>query len=201
MLRATKRVRAAEIAADGPRTPPFDIAVLTQEERHLRRKVITLVHGDRILVDFPEPLMLEDRDVLLLDDGRYAEIIAADEELLEVRGRDPVHLARLAWHIGNRHLAADIAADRILILRDHVIKSMLEGLGATVSDVVEPFNPLGGAYTGESGGHGAHDHPRDRRHGHDGHDHAHSHADDHHHGPARHVHGHARSPGKHRHGQ
>ena len=53
-----------------------------------------------------------------------------------------VHLAELAWHIGNRHLAAAIEPDRILILRDHVIKAMLEGLGATVADTVEPFEPL-----------------------------------------------------------
>ncbi len=142
-------------AADGsvPSTSPC-----SQDERHLRRKVITLVHGDRVLVDLPEPLVLEDRDVLVLEDGRHAEIIAADEELLEIRGRDAVHLASLAWHIGNRHLAAAIEAERILILRDHVIKSMLEGLGAMVSEVVEPFNPLRGAYSG--------DRPWPRGHGH-----------------------------------
>ena len=102
--------------------------------------------------------MLEDRDVLVLDDGRHAEIVAADEKLLEIRGRDPVHLAGLAWHIGNRHLAAAIEAERILILRDHVISAMLEGLGAVVREIVEPFNPLGGAYSsgaqGKPGGHG-----------------------------------------------
>lgn len=181
MLRATKRVRAAEIAADGHRKVPFDIAVLTHDERHVRRKVITLVHGDRVLVDFPELLVLQDRDVLVLDDGRHAQICAADEELLEVRGRDAVHLAGLAWHIGNRHLAADIDAERILTLRDHVIRSMLEGLGAAVSDVVEPFNPLGGAYSGEGGGHGDHGHSHGHHHDHDGHG-GHDHTDDHPHG-------------------
>jgi urease accessory protein len=103
--------------------------------------------------------------------------------LLEVRGRDPVHLAGLAWHIGNRHLAAAIEAGRILILRDHVISAMLEGLGAVVRDVVEPFNPLGGAYSGESGGHGTHGHA----HGHD-HEHHHSHADHHHDAQGKHRH-------------
>ena len=76
-----------------PARLPFDVAVLAQDERHLRRKVITLAHGDRVLVDFAEPLVLEDRDVLVLEDGRHAEIVAADEELLEIRGRDAVHLA------------------------------------------------------------------------------------------------------------
>ena len=188
MLRATKIVRAADIAADGRRQIPFDVAVLAQDERHLRRKVITLVHGDRVLVDLPEPLVLEDRDVLVLEDGRHAEIIAADENLLEIRGRDPAHLASLAWHIGNRHLAAAIEAERILILRDHVIKSMLEGLDAVVSEIVEPFNPLRGAYS--SGAHG---------HSHGGHGHSHRHGDDHDHGHDGHHHDHHDETGPHAH--
>ena len=79
-----------------------------------------------------------------------------------------MHLAELAWHIGNRHLAAAIRADRILILRDHVIKAMLEGLGAKVADVVEPFTPVRGAYSGHGHGHDDHhDHDHGHHHGHD----------------------------------
>ena len=66
---------------------PFDLAVLAHDERHLRRKVIELVHGDKVLVDFPEPSWWATGDVLVLDDGRHAEIIAAEEELL--RGQGP----------------------------------------------------------------------------------------------------------------
>src|SRR4051812_49013897 len=187
MMRASKRVRAAELAVD--RQVPFDVAVLTQDERHLRRKVITLVHGDRLLVDFAEPLVLEDRDVLVLDDGRHVGIVAAEEELLEIRGRDPVHLAGLAWHIGNRHLAAAVEAGRILILRDHVISAMLEGLGAEVSEVVEPFNPLGGAYSGGGSDYGAHGHAHGHEHlGHDDHDHGHAHPHHHHDAAGKHRH-------------
>ena len=101
-----------------------------------------------MLVDLPEPVTLADGDRLVLEDGRQIEIAAAPEELYDIRARDTVHLAELAWHIGNRHLAAAIEADRILILRDHVIKAMLEGLGATVTDIVEPFTPVRGAYSG-----------------------------------------------------
>ena len=198
MLRATKIVRAADIAADGRRQIPFDIAVLAQDERHLRRKVITLIHGDRVLVDLPEPLVLEDRDMLVLEDGRHAEIIAADEKLLDIRGRDAAHLASLAWHIGNRHLAAAIEAERILILRDDVIRSMLEGLGAVVREIVEPFNPLRGAYSSSDqglghGGHGhSHDHADDHDHRHDGGHH------DHHDEAGRHAHSLAHERHRHR---
>ena len=152
MPRAEKMIRAADILHDPKRVIPFDLAVLDHEERHLRRRVLQLVHGDKILVDLTEPVHLGDHDVLVLDDGRHAEIIAAEEQLYEVLARDAVHLAELAWHIGNRHLAAEIQEGRILILRDHVIRDMLEGLGAKVTDVSEPFQPVRGAYSGHSHG-------------------------------------------------
>jgi urease accessory protein len=189
MLRANSLIRAADIMADPGRKLPFDLAVLTHDERHMRRKVIELVHGDRVLVDFPQAVTFEHQDILVLDDGRHAEIISAEEELYDIRGRDAVHLAELAWHIGNRHLAAAIEPARILILRDHVIKAMLEGLGATVTDTLESFSPLRGAYSGHAAqahDHGHHGHQHD--HGH--HDHAHDrvHHDGHRHGG--HDHGH-----------
>jgi urease accessory protein len=166
--RAGRILRAAELEPAADRPQPFDLVVLAHDERHLRRRVLTLVHGDKVLVDLPEPVSLDHGDVLVLDDGRRAEIIAAEEEVYDIRATGPVHLSQLAWHIGNRHLAAQIEADRILILRDHVIKAMLEGLGATVADTVEPFSPLAGAYSGHgTHAHGAHSHSHD--HGH--HDH------------------------------
>jgi urease accessory protein len=168
----------------------FDVAVLAHDERHVRRKLVTLGGGDKVLVDFAQPVTLNDGDGLVLEDGRIAGIVAAEEELLDVRGRDALHLAELAWHIGNRHLAAAILPDRILILDDHVIAAMLEGLGARVEKVRAPFSPLGGAY---SSGH-SHGHGHDAEHGH-GHDHRHGHDHDHHHG---HDHDHAHHG--HRHG-
>jgi urease accessory protein len=191
MPRAGGVIRAEDLPADRP--VPFDLVVLSQDERHLRRRVLTLQHGDKVFVDLAEPTMLGDRDVLVLDDGRHVEIVAAEEELCEIRARDAVHLAELAWHIGNRHLPAQIEADRILILRDHVIKAMLEGLGASVIEVREHFVPLRGAYSGHSHGHGQADAygrmPGDPHYGHDHgpgehhHDHhAHGHGHDHHHG-------------------
>lgn len=129
-----------------PGVTPFDIVVLDADERHIRRKRITLQHGDEVLVDFEKPAKLEHGDLLVLDDGRVAEVIAAEEPLMAVRGRDAAHHAQLAWHIGNRHLAAQIEGSRIVVRRDAVIRKMLEALGAAVSDVCEPFHPEHGAY-------------------------------------------------------
>jgi urease accessory protein len=72
-------------------------------------------------------------------------------------------LVQLAWHIGNRHTPCQIEKDRLVIQDDPVIGHMLEHLGATVTQVVEPFTPEGGAY-----GHGrTHSHA----HGATAHDH------------------------------
>jgi len=171
--RAGSIVRAAD-AAGLPVN--YDLIVLAHDERHLRRKVLETVHDEKILVDLPEPVHLDQGDRLLLEDGRNIEIVASEEHLHEIRPRDRQHLAELCWHIGNRHLAAQIEEDRILILRDHVIKAMLEGLGATVTDISEPFEPVHGAYAG----HG-HDHGHGHGHGH-GHDHGHGHGHHHDHG-------------------
>jgi len=141
MLRATEFRRAGSTAAE-----PSGRAVLDHGGRHIRRRVITLEGGETILVDFPAAAMLESGDLLICEDGSAIEVVAAEEPLHEIVGRDARHLAELAWHIGNRHLAAQIETQRILMLRDHVIKAMLEGLGAKVREVAEPFAPLRGAY-------------------------------------------------------
>jgi len=186
----TKFPRAVSVLAAGAAgaAAPYARAVLAHDERHLRRRAIETEGGDKVLVDLPEPVALNNGDRLVLEDGRQLEIVAAPEDVYDIRARDAVHLTELAWHIGNRHLAASIEGERILILRDHVIKAMLEGLGATVSEVSEPFKPVRGAYSGHGGhdhGH-AHSHAEAHSHAHGGahsHSHAcsHSHDDDHHH--------------------
>jgi urease accessory protein len=123
----------------------FAQLTLPSDQRRLRRKVLT-VKGEEVLVDFPEPLTLEHFGGLQLEDGRIIEIIAAPEPLLEITPKGAEHLAQLAWHIGNRHMAAQIEKKRILVPRDHVAKAMLAGLGADVREVTEPFLPMQGAY-------------------------------------------------------
>jgi urease accessory protein len=148
MLTSRTRVRAGTWS-----TPAWDVVVLAHDERHLRRKLLRLEHGDEVLVDFEYAIALDHGDALVLDNGRLVEVIAGEESLLEVLPQNPVHLAELCWHIGNRHLAAQIEAARVLVLNDHVIKAMLEGLGAHVHIVSEPFHPARGAYSGHTHGH------------------------------------------------
>ena len=162
--RAGAFLRHAEASGEVAMPAPFDVAVLAHDERHLRRRVVVLAHGDKVLVDLPDPVALEHGDLLVLDDGRRVKIVADEEDLLEIKARDALHLSELCWHIGNRHLPAQIETGRILILRDHVIKAMLEGLGAVVADIREPFVPVRGAYSG-------HGQPHDPGHAHGDHHH------------------------------
>ena len=133
---------ARSYCAHGHGTPVGRIA-LTYQDRFLRRKKLSLDDGRQVLVDLPKTTSLDHGGVLVLTDGGEIEIAAAPEQLIEVRGDD---LTRLAWHIGNRHTPCQIDPDRLLIQTDHVMRAMLEQLGATLADTVEPFTPEGGAY-------------------------------------------------------
>ena len=134
--------------------PPVDTIALPHDLRHLRRKVLPLSNGEMVMLDLKEAVLFGEGDRLILEDGSNVAIAAAPEKLFEIKPRDPLHLIELAWHLGNRHLSAQIEEGRILILRDHVIRQMLEGLGATVAEVEEAFHPVRGAYHA----HGSHDH-------------------------------------------
>lgn len=141
---------------------------LDETARHRRRVAMVSDNGVEFLLDLPQARLLRHGDGLVLDDGRVIEVIAAPEPLYEVRGRDARHLLGLAWQLGNRHLQAQISADHLLIRRDAVIRAMLEGLGASVSEVEAPFDPEGGAY--DPNHHGS-DHSHGHGHGHHHHDH------------------------------
>jgi urease accessory protein len=157
--RATQILPAGQWQARSAR----DSVTVDFDDRHRRRKRYAGEKGTSFVLDLPEAVVLRDGDGLLLEGGGVILVRAAPESLIEIRAQDAMHLMRLAWHVGNRHLPAEIGADCILIREDHVILRMLEGLGATVRLVNAPFNPEGGAYD-EHSRHG---------HSHDGHDHHH----------------------------
>jgi urease accessory protein len=136
---------------------PADRVVLDYDGRHRRRIVLTGESGARYILDLAEATHLRGGDGLQTAGGIVA-VVARPEPLIEVRAASPEALIRLAWHIGNRHLAAAIQAERILIRRDHVIAHMLEHQGATVREVEEAFDPEGGAYQDHTHDHGDHHH-------------------------------------------
>ncbi|HTV78203.1 MAG TPA: urease accessory protein UreE [Steroidobacteraceae bacterium] len=159
MMRAT-----AVLKAGSWRQAPADRITLTYDERHRRRLRYVAEAGTQFLLDLPRTTVLRQGDGLQLEDGRIILVSAAAEALLEVRADGNADLTRLAWHIGNRHLPAQLCRDRILIRADAVIEEMLTGLGAKVRQVEEAFTPEPGAYDGNPSllfapGHSPHGHP------------------------------------------
>ncbi|MDR9427023.1 MAG: urease accessory protein UreE [Salibaculum sp.] len=152
VARAVLTDPAAEVA---------DTVRLDYDGRLLRRKRLVGQGGLAFLVDLPELTNLDDHWGLALDDGRAVAIEPAPEALIEVRG----DLARLAWHIGNRHTPCQIGTAHLTIRRDPVIEAMLARLGADLAPVTGPFRPEGGAYgKGRTMGHD-HGHTHDHGHG------------------------------------
>ncbi|MFO1207866.1 MAG: urease accessory protein UreE [Amaricoccus sp.] len=151
----------------GPVEGAVDRVILDYRQRFLRRKRLETKGGRVLLIDLPETVSLEDGDGLVLEGGELVAVEAAEEPLAEVVA-DGAALARIAWHVGNRHTPAEIGAGRILVQRDHVIEDMLARLGAQVRHVRAPFRPEGGAYGhGRTHGHhhgGAGDDPHGHEH-------------------------------------
>lgn len=171
--RATSYLKAADVTA-----PATQRLTLDAQDRHIRRRRVQLNDGTSILVDLEKAVQLGDGDCLVLESGALVEVLAAREDLLEITGVTPVALVRLAWHIGNRHLEAQIEESRILIRPDHVIAHMLEHQGAIVREVRESFSPENGAYA-DGVGH-EHSHSLTETHGHQHHHgepHGHAHHD------------------------
>ena len=144
--------RITEIRAARAGDPdPADAVILPHDRRRVRRKVVKSAGDINLIFDFAEPLHLHHGDRIVLSDGLHVEVIAEEEDLFAVTARDAAHLIELAWHIGNRHVPAQIEATRLLIAREPVLAEMLRGLGAAIDPVRAPFEPLHGAY------HHAHD--------------------------------------------
>ena len=201
-------IRANFISARGAwQAKPADTVVLDFEERHRRRVAMTGVRGLEFLLDLPEAVVLRHGDALVLEDGRLVEVVAAPEPLAEIRIGEPRDLARMAWHLGNRHLPVQIMANRIRIRRDPVIEDMARKLGGKIALIEGPFEPEGGAYApepepapepahvhGPGCGHDHHDHHDHHGHDHAAHDHkAHDHSGHDHAGHDHAAHGHKHS--------
>jgi urease accessory protein len=146
-MRATEIIPASSWA---PETA-VDRVRLTFDERNRRRLRYVALGGTDFVLDLPRAMVMHDGDGLKLENGQVIAVEAAPEALVEVTAPDTHTLLRLAWHIGNRHLPAQLEESRILIRDDHVIVQMLEGLGATVRRLEAAFTPESGAYSGTAG--------------------------------------------------
>ena len=132
---------------------------LDYDGRHRRRIRLTTDEGKAFLLDLPQAVRLGEGDGLVLDDGGYVRVVAAKEPVADLSCHGPSETARIAWHIGNRHIPIQVLADGALRIRDdHVIVEMARQLGAQVHRHQAPFSPEPGAYVSRGDGHHGHTH-------------------------------------------
>ena len=140
-------LRATEIVAAGAWTgKPADVVRLDYDRRTRRRIALTGVGGLGFLLDLAEVPVLRAGDGIRLEDGRVVAVEAAPERLLEITCTDAPQLARIAWHLGNRHLPVQITGERLRVRADHIVADMVTGLGARITRLEAPFDPETGAY-------------------------------------------------------
>ena len=164
MLTLTRRVADADAAARGP----LDEVALDWHARTHARQRLRLESGREASLVLPRGSVLRDGDLLAGDSGPAVRVRAAAEDLSEVACSDPLQLARACYHLGNRHVALQIAPGCVRYARDHVLDDMLRGLGLVPRPVRAPFQPEAGAYGGHAHGHGHGYNPgEDPGHGHE----------------------------------
>jgi urease accessory protein len=161
------------------------------ESRQKSRLKTKLVSGEEVGLMLPRGEILRGGDLVTASDGRVIEIVSQEEKTLHIEAASPQALAKVAYHLGNRHVPVQVGEGFLRIAKDHVLEEMVKKLGARVSHVEAPFEPEAGAYAGghqhDEMGHGGKIH--DHHHGHD-HDHGHDHVHDEHCGHDHHHHPH-----------
>jgi urease accessory protein len=110
-------VRAARSGA-WPAAEASGSLTLGFEDRRRRRIRLVTDQGEPVLLDLPRAVLLTDGNGLGLErDVGWIRVRAAEEDVLEIQTSDRTHLARLAWHLGNRHLPVQILEQGGLRLR------------------------------------------------------------------------------------
>jgi urease accessory protein len=192
--------RTQRVLAEGePRGEIADTLLLRFDDRRRQQGFVFGGKGTCVEFDFPEPPRLRTDDLLVLEDGSLAEVVADSEPLIELRAKDFAALARLVLTLGNRHVPVQILTNRIRLQKRPEIEALVAEHGLAGTEVTAPFEPDDDPH-GHGHDHGHHDHGHhhhDHEHSHLGHDHHH---DEHGHGHRAHDHDHDdRAHGRHRH--
>ena len=152
-------VELTTILARGGQSEAQGQLVLPFELRQKRWLFTLLVTGEEVALRLPRGATLRGGDLLLASDGRVIEVIAAPERVVHIECPTASQLARVAYHLGNRHVPVQIGDGFLRLSENHVLEEMLRGLGAKLSIIEAPFEPDAGAYSG------AHSHSEDSHDG------------------------------------
>jgi urease accessory protein len=106
--------------------------------------------GRKLGVFLPRGTVVRGGDCLVAEDGTLIRVLAAPQPVLVVRHcsehGSAFDLTRAAYHLGNRHVALELQADRLQLEPDHVLADMLRGMHLIVREEQQAFEPEAGAY-------------------------------------------------------
>jgi urease accessory protein len=123
----------------------MDQLKLPFEQRQKSRLRAKLASGEEVALILPRGRVMRGGDVVEATDGRRIEIVSAPERLLHIESSA---LARLAYHLGNRHVPVEVGEGFLRLAEDHVLEEMLRKLGGRILHIEAPFEPEAGAYGG-----------------------------------------------------
>ncbi|MGZ3411626.1 MAG: urease accessory protein UreE [Xanthobacteraceae bacterium] len=170
--------RAVRVLGAGETPSPInDTLIIDSDARRGLQPSVISNSGAAIELDLPPPISLRTDDVVVLDTGELLSVVAAPEQLFEVRANFDV-LARIAWALGDRHVPVQILPNRIRLRADAALHPLIAALGGKIAAIETPFEPESGAYDVGGGHHDDHrDHGQhDHSDGHGHHSHGHVHA-------------------------
>ena len=136
-----QRASAVKLANTWNANDAIDRVIIDADERSRRRVMLIAEKGTRFLLDLPHTAMLKHGDGLVLEDGSIVRVEGRPESLIEIAASSTTELARIAWHIGNRHTDLQVVGHKLRVRRDHVLEEMLRGLGAELTPLEAPFDP------------------------------------------------------------
>ncbi|WP_252108245.1 MULTISPECIES: urease accessory protein UreE [unclassified Halomonas] len=134
--------------------------------------------------------VLRSGEGLKAESGEVIRVCAAIEPVVTARVSSGLPLARLAYHLGNRHVQLALGEDDqggwVRFPPDHVLEELATLLGATLEHGDATFDPEPGAYQqlghAHAHDHGHHDREEDEVAHEPSHEHSHEHGHDHTHG-------------------
>ncbi|MGF1715559.1 urease accessory protein UreE [Photobacterium chitinilyticum] len=123
------------------------------DSRIKSRLKVNLDDGREAGLFLPRGKILRNGDILRSEQGILVRILAADEAVSTVYSSDPHLMARVCYHLGNRHVPLQIESNWVRYQHDHVLDEMVAGLGTVVTPETASFEPEAGAYGGSNSGH------------------------------------------------
>jgi urease accessory protein len=147
MSQGTALVTLTQHQRTNPAQVVQGVVVLSAEERLRSRYRCQTQDGTELLLSLPRGTVLHEGDLLTTETSDWwVRVQAKAEPVLKVEANSPLDLLRATYHLGNRHVPLEVTATALKLSPDPVLKEMLEHLGATVTEAVEPFYPEMGAY-------------------------------------------------------